>query len=234
MSERAVTLLPQPFCICSMFFMTAARGTWPDDGPASGFGAVPMPGSMKEGSMAHLDELQFRLAGPADAEAVANLHADSWRRHYRGAYSDAFLDGDVVADRLTVWTDRLREADPRRFTILAEGGRLVGFANTLFDDDPTWGALLDNLHVARGHKRRGIASRLLALTAAALIERPERTGLYLWVLEQNVGAQAFYEARGGRCVGRDVVSPPGGIATRVTGSPAKLRYAWPDPTLLLA
>ena len=76
--------------------------------------------------MADLEEPQFRLAGPADAEAVANLHADSWRRHYRGAYSDAFLDGDVVADRLAVWTDRLREPDPRRCTILAEDGGLVG------------------------------------------------------------------------------------------------------------
>src|SRR5213592_3783401 len=101
----------------------ATRGTWPDDGPASGSGAVPMPGSMKEDSIAHLEEPQFRLAGPADAEAVANLHADSWRRHYRGAYSDAFLDGDVVADRLAVWTERLREPDPRRCTILAEDAR---------------------------------------------------------------------------------------------------------------
>ena len=184
--------------------------------------------------MADLEELQFRLAGPADAEAVANLHADSWRRHYRGAYSDAFLDGDVVADRLAVWTDRLREHDPRRCAILAEDGSLVGFANTLFDDDPTWGALLDNLHVADGHKRRGIAARLLALTAQAVIERPERTSLYLWVLEQNVDAQAFYEARGGRSVGRGAVSPPGGIASRVTGSPAKLRYAWADLTALVA
>ena len=183
--------------------------------------------------MADLEEPQFRLAGPADAKAIANLHADSWCRHYRGAYSDAFLDGDVVTDRLAVWTDRLREPDPRRCTILAEKGSLVGFANTLFDDDPTWGALLDNLHVADGHKRRGIASRLLALTAEALIGRPERTGLYLWVLEQNVDAQAFYLARGGRCVGRGLASPPGGIASRLAGSPAKLRYAWPELTVLL-
>jgi ribosomal protein S18 acetylase RimI-like enzyme len=188
---------------------------------------------MKEDSIAHLEEPQFRLAGPADAEAVANLHADSWRLHYRGAYSDAFLDGDVVADRLAVWTDRLRQPAPPRCTILAEDGSLVGFANTVFDDDPTWGALLDNLHVADGHKRRGIGSRLLASTAEALIGRPEKTGLYLWVLEQNVDAQAFYEARGGRCVGRGLASPPGGIASRVTGSPAKLRYAWPEPTVLL-
>jgi ribosomal protein S18 acetylase RimI-like enzyme len=182
--------------------------------------------------MAHVEEPQFRLAGSADAEVVANLHADSWRRHYRGAYSDAFLDGDVVADRLAVWTDRLREADPHRCTILAEDGSLVGFANTVFDDDPTWGALLDNLHVADGHKRRGIGSRLLALTAEAVMGRTERTGLYLWVLEQNIDAQAFYRARGGRCVGRGLASPPGAIASRLTGSPAKLRYAWPEPALL--
>jgi ribosomal protein S18 acetylase RimI-like enzyme len=181
--------------------------------------------------MADHEEPQFRLAGPADAEAVANLHAESWRRHYRGAYSDAFLDGDVVADRLAVWADRLLEPDPRRCTILAWSDTLVGFANTVFNDDPTWGALLDNLHVADGHKRRGIASRLLVLTAEAVMERPEATGLYLWVLEQNVDAQAFYQARGGRCVERGLASPPGGNASRLAGSPAKLRYAWPEHQL---
>jgi ribosomal protein S18 acetylase RimI-like enzyme len=184
--------------------------------------------------MAHDEELRFRLAGRADAQAVADLHGASWRRYYRGAYSDAFLDGDVLADRLAVWSDRLRQPDPRRFTLLAEdGGGLVGFANTVFEDDPTWGALLDNLHVADGHKRRGIGSRLLALTAQAVIERPQRTGVYLWVLEQNVHAQAFYQALGGSCVERSLASPPGGVAGRLAGSPAKLRYAWSEPTLVL-
>jgi GNAT superfamily N-acetyltransferase len=155
------------------------------------------------------------------------LHADSWRRHYRGAYSDEFLDGDVLADRLAVWSERLRERDPRRRTILAEDGRLVGFANVAFDEDPTWGALLDNLHVSWTHARRGIGTRLLGLTAEAVRERPERTGLYLWVLEQNRGAQRFYEACGAERVGGAPVDPPGGVAGRLTGSPMKLRYAWP-------
>jgi ribosomal protein S18 acetylase RimI-like enzyme len=155
--------------------------------------------------MAHVEEPQFRIARPGDAAAVASFHADSWRHNYRGAYSDAFLDGDVLADRLAVWTGRLNESDPRRCTILAEERSLVGFANTVFDDDPTWGALLDNLHVANGFRRRGIGTRL----------------------------QAFYEACGGRCVGRDLATPPGGIASRLTGSPARLRYAWTDPAVLI-
>lgn len=177
-------------------------------------------------------DLQFRLAGPSDAEALAALHADSWRRHYRGAFSDAFLDGDVDADRLVVWTKRLHEPDYAGQTIVAEvGDRLVAFAHTVFEDDPRCGALLDNLHVVAGQKRRGIGSRLLALTARVVLQRD--TGLYLWVLEQNVDARAFYEARGGRCVERAPVPPPSGVASRLNGSPVGLRYAWADPAVAL-
>lgn len=182
--------------------------------------------------MASAEDLQFRTAGSADAEAVAALHADSWRRHYRGAYSDAFLEGDVYADRLVVWSERLREPDGRSETILAEDGDgLVGFAHTIFDDDPRWGSLLDNLHVVYDEKRRGVGSRLLRLTARAVLERG--TGLYLWVLEQNADARAFYEARGGACVEALVVAPPGGMKDRLNGSPVGLRYAWPDPAAAL-
>lgn len=174
----------------------------------------------------------FRLADAADAVAVAALHAESWRRHYRGAYSDAFLDGDVHADRLVAWTARLREFDARNQTILAEDDEgLVGFVHTVFEEDPRWGALLDNLHVVHGRKRGGIGSRLLAMTARAVLERG--TGLYLWVLEQNVAARAFYQARGGRCVESAPVPPPGGRADRLNGSPVGLRYAWTDPALVL-
>jgi hypothetical protein len=38
-------------------------------------------------------ETRFRQAGPGDAKTVALLHADSWRRYFRGAYADSFLDG---------------------------------------------------------------------------------------------------------------------------------------------
>ena len=48
------------------------------------------------------------------------------------------------------------------------------------------------------------------------------------MLEGNAAAQAFYDARGGRLVGREVTDPPGGGGT-VVG----LRYVWPDPSVLL-
>ena len=73
---------------------------------------------------------------------------------------------------------------------------------------------------------------MLALTAEAVVERG--TGLYLWVLEQNVDARAFYEARGGRCVEHAPVPPPGGIAANLNGSPVGLRYAWADPAVAVS
>jgi ribosomal protein S18 acetylase RimI-like enzyme len=180
-------------------------------------------------------DLQYREAGPGDARAVAGLHADSWRRHYRGAYSDSFLDGDVVAFQLNRWTKRLSAADPLTRTIVAErGGEVVAFAHTCLGDDPAWGALLDNLHVSCELKRLGVGTRLLSLTAQAVLDSAPGSGLYLWVLEQNAAAQAFYSARGGARVERRAVLSPGGDPTRLNGTQKALRYAWPDPSTLLS
>jgi ribosomal protein S18 acetylase RimI-like enzyme len=180
-------------------------------------------------------ELRFRSAGQRDAAAIAALHAGSWRRHYRGAFSDAFLDGDVTAFLLDKWTTRLAAPGPLARTIIAEldGAELAGLAHTVLDDDPAWGALLDNLHVAHELKRQGVGTRLMSLTAQAVLAERPGSGLYLWVLEQNTRARAFYEARGGACVERREVQPPAGQAS-LNGRPMGLRYAWPDPAKLLS
>jgi predicted N-acetyltransferase YhbS len=173
--------------------------------------------------------IRYRESTPADIDAVAALHADSWRRNYRGAYLDSFLDGDVFADRRAVWTERLSELGPSRFTIVAEDDdTLVGFAHTVLDEDPEWGALLDNLHVTHALKGSGIGTRLMTETAQALVRARPQSGLYLWVLEQNAAAQAFYDARGGTMAGRRLGGPfPGG------GRAVTLRYSWPNPATLV-
>lgn len=179
-------------------------------------------------------DLRFRAARPDDAHVIAGLHADSWQRHYRGAYSDAFLNGDVTGYLLAVWTERLDTPHPRARTILAEHhGQVVGLAHTLLGEDATWGALIDNLHVFHALKRQGIGTRLLALTARAVLDWSSSSGLYLWVLQQNAAARAFYAARGGNCVERDDVPPPGGDPARLNGQPKCLRYAWRDASELL-
>ncbi len=130
--------------------------------------------------------LRFRAAGPDDAGKVALLHADSWRRHYRIAYADSFLDGDVVADRQSVWSSRLA-ARANSLTVVSEDDTgLVGFVHVVFDDDDQWGSLIDNLHVTQDRRRTGIGTVLLTCAAEAVAERATGKSMYLWVLEQNI------------------------------------------------
>lgn len=180
-----------------------------------------------------LERLSFREADAADAAAIAALHADSWRRTYRGAYADEFLDGDVYSDRLAVWSARLRAADPARRTVVVhDGDALSGFVHVVLDEDARWGSLVDNLHVAHALKRRGIGTRLIVMAAGVVVTSSASPAMYLWVHEENAAARSFYRARGGVEVERAPVAAPGGVPGRLRGSPAKLRVAWADATPL--
>jgi GNAT superfamily N-acetyltransferase len=176
--------------------------------------------------------VRFRAAHAGDAEQVAALHAASWRRHYRGAYADSYLDGDVLADRRAVWSARLAEP-AGSVTVLAEDGDgLAGFVHVVLDEDAEWGSLVDNLHVALPHQRSGVGTALLARAARGILEAAAGPATYLWVLEQNTAAQRFYLARGGACVEKALVPPPGGVPSRLNGAPAMLRVTWPDASVL--
>ena len=39
--------------------------------------------------------MHLRTANQSDIQAIASLHAASWRHAYRGALSDAYLAGDI-------------------------------------------------------------------------------------------------------------------------------------------
>jgi len=117
-----------------------------------------------------------------------------------------------------------------QFTVVCADvdGDVVGFAHTLFDHDPEWGALLDNLHVKHDLKGTGVGTRLLSVAAQELGRSRPSEPLYLWVLDQNTAAQKFYDARGGTRVETTLRGPfPGG------GRALGHRYVWPDPTSLI-
>jgi GNAT superfamily N-acetyltransferase len=165
--------------------------------------------------------MRFREATGADAMAVATLHAESWRAFYRGAYRDEYLDGDVVEDRLRVWEERLSTPAPYQFVVLAEeDDELIGFACAYGGHDETWGSLLDNIHVRPKHQQRGVGARLMAEVTAWCRANYADCGLYLWVLEQNRGAQRFYQRLGASDQGGEISEPPGG------GQIHGRRYAW--------
>jgi len=172
--------------------------------------------------------VQYRDATKKDADSIAALHAESWRLHYRGAYLDTYLDGDVITERRRVWRGRLTETRTDQFTVIAQrDDEIVGFAHTILDEDPRWGSLLENLHVTSELKRNGIGSYLLSETAQRLLRIRPAGSLHLWVLDLNSAAQAFYGARGGSRVQTQLRGPfPGG------GRALGHCYHWPNPDRL--
>jgi len=106
---------------------------------------------------------QYRKATSEDRLAIADLHAESWRHTYRGAYRDEFLDGPVFDDRRAVWEKRLSEPPANQFVVVAEEeGRIVGLACAYGGDDEQWGTLLDNIHVRPELHGNGIGTGLVA------------------------------------------------------------------------
>lgn len=163
-----------------------------------------------------------------DLEAVAALHCASWRSAYRGILTDAYLDGDLLADRYEMWHPKLAMMTDQQFGWIAKhDGEPVGFAFASLDDDHTWGTLVSNLHVLPSHHGAGLGRALLAAVAKVAHARAAHAGLFLWCYEQNVRARAFYEFLGAEVVERTMYAAPDGQSL------PEWRYAWRDLLPLL-
>jgi len=173
--------------------------------------------------------LELRRLAPSDLEAVARLHALSWCDSYRGILADAFLDGEVFAERLEHWRGRLGLPLPGQLGLLAlRDGEPAGFLYAEGEADPRWGTLLDNLHVAPEQRGQGVGTRLLHALAGELARLwPERP-LHLWCYELNRRARHYYEELGALPVERQLTLGAGGVTL------ASWRYVWTDPGALQA
>jgi len=173
--------------------------------------------------------MRIREANENDAEAIARLHAASWRIAYRGALSDAYLDGSMEAERIEVWRERFAMPAENQYVAVAESqGQIVGFVCAYGGHDAQWGTFLDNLHVAPELKRQGVGTQLMGRLASWSARAYPGQGVYLWVLQSNAAARRFYHHMGGKDVGSDVWTPPDGSAL------PKTRIAWRETRALLA
>lgn len=84
----------------------------------------------------------------------------------------------------------------------------------------------------RGPAAYGLGRELLTRAAGQVVDGAQSPALYLWVLEQNAPAQAFYAAMGAAHVETLLVGAPAGDPTRLNGTPAKFRMSWPDAAAL--
>ena len=174
------------------------------------------------------ERFALRTAQADDADVIARLHAESWRRTYRGMMTDEFLDGDALENRRRVWGERLGKPAANQFVCVAQDhSTILGFICAFAEEDPAWGSYIDNLHVIHAMHRRGIGRALMQSAAEWLCRVQPDRGVYLWVMEANTSARAFYERLGAMNAGTiDKIDPGRGHAPNC-------RYVWARPRVLL-
>ena len=176
----------------------------------------------------HTPVIKLRPADLSDFKTIAKLHADNWRKNYRGILSDNYLDNEVDKDRLDTWYRRLRSPSENQIvTIATLDSILAGFCCFYLDDDPIFGSLIDNLHVSPNLQRSGIGKMLTIDCANKIYYKSENRKMYLWVFESNTNARIAYERLGGTNFETIEKDNPDGT------SPRTCRIIWDDITKLI-
>ena len=148
-------------------------------------------------------DLHLRRAGPADAEALARVHIDSWCAAYRGIVPDAFLDRLDYARRAAQFRQWL--APEAAATYVAEedgevrGFMMLGTSRDAGVDKAVTGEIW-GIYLAPNQWRKGIGSRMCGY-AEELLSSQGFGVITLWVFEANAAARRFYEAMGFRADG---------------------------------
>ena len=136
-------------------------------------------------------------AGQDDADALARVHAASWKATYRGILPDTYLDSEVDGERARYWQEALATSRYPIVKLACEAGVVVGLI-ALHDDpeDEGYDFTIEHLHLLPESKGRGFG-RILMKEAALAARALGAETICLWVFEDNSAAIGFYERLGG-------------------------------------
>ncbi|MDT0203526.1 GNAT family N-acetyltransferase [Nocardioides sp. AE5] len=151
----------------------------------------------------------LRPSEPSDADALTDLHLDVWEEAYGHLIDEAILRNRRAdrAQRVARWREILdRSADRTHVVEAAAGGRLLGFVSAgPGRDDPEPG--LPDVEVWALYVRAEVYGQGFG---HALLEKAiGPAAAYLWVLDGNERAIAFYERQGFVFDGSSKVEPVG-------------------------
>ncbi len=157
-----------------------------------------------------IEPFAVRRAGAADAEPVARVHVASWEAAYADLIPEPARRQFDVTRRAMQW-QRLLDGGARVW-VAVEDDVVVGFVEVRGPEIPV-------LYLHPGWWRLGLG-RTLLVTALRAIRTAGHERAWLWVLQDNEPAKAFYARLGGE---HGTVRPVQVGDVVLT----EMRYSWP-------
>ncbi len=145
-----------------------------------------------------MNRAKIRAAHPGDAQAIADVHVQTWQESYAELLSPATIQRHARR-ALQVWSERLIDPGSAAFWVAEGSSGVVGFAWTSAAGAGEVRSLeLVGMYLLASHHGSGTADDLLLCATG---EAP----CYLWVAQDNPRAQAFYRRHGFHADGEDRV-----------------------------
>ena len=143
------------------------------------------------------EPFEIRQAHVDDADAIADLHIESWPDVYGSILPKSYLEQEIRDDRRRFWNQALSNPVAGNFVlVVARDGELLGFVSIIRRVDSSIYAKIESIHIRPGQRSCGIGRHLLKAAVQRLRDEG-MSSLCLWVFDQNVRAIKFYEDLGG-------------------------------------
>lgn len=140
-----------------------------------------------------METMEIRKVKRADDfDAIARIYALSWKTAYKGIVPQQYLD-ELSEER---WATVLSDS-PHEAIVAMDGGRYAGISSTCAARDEKmagWGEII-SIYLLPEYFGKGFGKPLLEAAVSGLIKNGYDK-IYLWVLEDNTRARAFYEKNG--------------------------------------
>lgn len=168
----------------------------------------------------------LRLAGPADAEAIAQVHHRAWVETYGGILPAALIDRPSLPERVAVWR-RTLDGDDLTVFVATPHGDIEGFVALGWQRNDSlrlqgFAAEVNAIYLLRAAQGRGLGRALMSAVAHWRLDCSARSGLALWALNANRHACGFYRALGGT-----------EVAERTDSYGPQTAFGWPTVEALL-
>ncbi len=146
-----------------------------------------------------MTQLTVREGTLDDAEEVAAVHVRSWREAYRGLIDQEVLDGLSVDERAANWRRYITDPLPTTIALLVAERDGAVVAWTSFgsgrDDDGAASGEVYGIYADPDSWSTGAGHALLEAAERRMADAGHTTA-YLWVLDGNDRADAFYARHG--------------------------------------